>query len=449
LDVVGSDKSANPLKLGQKHSNTPAMGKPMKVLLIGGGGREHALGWKICQSPLVRELLSAPGNPGLAALGRCIAIDAEDIAALFALAIKEQPDLVVIGPEVPLTEGLADQLRGKGIAVFGPSAAAARLEGSKAFTKAFCTRHNIPTAGYKAVQTLDEAKAYLQTLSPPFVLKADGLAAGKGVVIADDIDAAIKAARSMLDGQFGAASQTLVIEEFLHGEEASFFALSDGEAVLPLITAQDHKRAFDGDKGPNTGGMGAFSPVPHMDNLMTRRVMDEIIMPTIAGMRAEGHGFSGVLFAGLMIGDDGPKLIEYNVRFGDPECQVLMMRLQSDLVPLMLACAKGSLADAPPPIWDERACATVVMAAKGYPGAYQKHIPLDLPAPERPSKTTQIFQAGTMLDEHHHLISTGGRVLAVTALADNSKAAAQSAYQLIEQIDFPGGFYRRDIGARV
>jgi phosphoribosylamine--glycine ligase len=420
----------------------------MKILLIGGGGREHALGWKIKQSPLVKELVSAPGNPGLAALGRCVPVDAENLDELMALAQAERPDLVVVGPEVPLAQGLADQLRAQNIAVFGPSAKAAQLEGSKAFTKAFCDRHTIPTAGYRVVRNEDEAKAYLQTLSPPFVLKADGLAAGKGVVIAADLDEAVLAARDMLSGQFGAASQTLVIEEFMHGVEASFFALSDGKTVLPLIAAQDHKRAFDGDQGPNTGGMGAFSPVTHMDAAMTKRVMDEIITPTVQGMQAEGQPFCGVLFAGLMIGPKGPRLIEYNVRFGDPECQVLMMRLQSDLVPVLLACANGTLDEVPPPVWDARACVTVIMAAKGYPGAYEKGLPITLPSPNE-DETVQIFQAGTSCDEQGNLVSSGGRVLAVTALRSSLREAATTAYQKIDQIDFPDGYYRKDIAAKV
>jgi phosphoribosylamine---glycine ligase len=423
--------------------------KQMKVLLIGGGGREHALGWKIMQSPLVDALVSAPGNPGLAKLGRCVPVDAENIPALMELAEKERPDLVVIGPEVPLAAGLADQLREQGMAVFGPMAAAAALEGSKAFTKGFCARHAIPTAAYKVVKTPEEAEAFLQTLTAPYVLKADGLAAGKGVVIADTMAEAVQAARDMLDGQFGAASQTLVIEEFMHGAEASFFALSDGKTVLPLIAVQDHKRAFDGDQGPNTGGMGAFSPVAQMDAAMTKRVMDEIIMPTVKGMQAEGRPFSGVLFAGLMIGQTGPRLIEYNVRFGDPECQVLMMRLQSDLVPLLLACTTGDLDSVASPVWHKNACATVVMAAKGYPGAYDKNLPITLPADAGQKQNLQIFQAGTALGESGDLVSAGGRVLAVTALAPTLKEAVTAAYQEIDQIDFADGFNRRDIGIKV
>jgi len=421
----------------------------MKVLLIGGGGREHVLGWKIMQSPLVDELISAPGNPGLARLGRCVPVDGEDVPALMALAEKERPDLVVIGPEVPLAAGLADLLREQGMFVFGPAAAAAALEGSKAFTKDFCGRHAIPTAAYKVVKTPKEAEAFLQTLTAPYVLKADGLAAGKGVVIADTMAEAVLVARDMLSGQFGAASQTLVVEEFMHGVEASFFALSDGKTVMPLIAVQDHKRAFDGDQGPNTGGMGAFSPVAQMDAAMTKRVMDEIIMPTVTGMQTEGRPFSGVLFAGLMIGPTGPRLIEYNVRFGDPECQVLMMRLQSDLVPLLLACATGDLDAVAPPVWDKCAAATVVMAAKGYPGGYEKNLPITLPADAGQDDNLQIFQAGTALDGAGNLVSAGGRVLAVTALAPSLNDAVSAAYQEVERIDFAGGFYRRDIGVKV
>ncbi len=419
----------------------------MKVLLIGGGGREHALGWKLRQSPVVRELVSAPGNPGLARLGRCVPVSAEDAPALLALAQAEKPDLVVIGPENPLAGGVADDLRKEGLAVFGPSAKAARLESSKAFTKAFCARHAIPTAASRTVSSLEAAAEYLRTLAPPYVLKADGLAAGKGVVIAQSLDDALDAAKAMLAGQFGAASQTLVIEEFLNGTEASFFALSDGQTVMPLMAAQDHKRAFDGDLGPNTGGMGAFSPTPPVDDAMAARIMDTIITPTVKGMAAEGAPFCGVLFAGLMIGPAGPKLIEFNVRFGDPECQVLMLRLQSDLAPLLLACAKGTLADREPPKWDARAAASVIMAAQGYPGKYAKGLPIGLPRGLPPD--AQIFHAGTALNQVGELVSAGGRVLAVTALGADVRDAARRAYDLAGEINFPGSFYRRDIGVKV
>ncbi len=419
----------------------------MKVLLIGGGGREHALGWKLVQSPKVRELVSAPGNPGLEALGRCVPVRANDAPGLLALAKTENPDLVVIGPEAPLAAGLADDMRKTGIAVFGPSAQAARLESSKAFTKAFCARHGIPTAASRTVTSLEEAEDYMRTLAPPFVLKADGLAAGKGVVIASTLDEAIASAKAMLAGQFGAASQTLVIEEFLTGVEASFFALSDGQTVRPLIAAQDHKRAFDGDRGPNTGGMGAFSPTAQVNETMAAHIMECIITPTITGMAAEGAPFCGVLFAGLMIDADGPKLIEFNVRFGDPECQVLMMRLQNDLAPLLRACATGTLDQAAPPAWDERAAACIIMAAKGYPGAYARGLPISLPQ-DLPADA-QVFHAGTALDANGRLVSAGGRVLAVTALGDAVSDAASRAYGLIGEINFPGGFYRRDIGVRL
>ena len=340
----------------------------MKILIVGSGGREHALGWKLKQSPLVSELISAPGNPGLAELGRTVAIKADDARELAAFALREQVGLVVIGPEAAAAAGLADALAQVGVPCFGPSKAAAELETSKAFMKEFCARHNVPTAGYKVFDDAIHAKAYLGDREPPFVIKADGLAAGKGVVIAAtrrEADAAVD--EILFLRKFGTAGQRIVIEDFLPGEEASFFALCDGESAVPLVAAQDHKRAYDGDKGPNTGGMGAYSPAPVFTDAARDQTMEQIILPTLRGMKAEGAPFAGVLFAGLMITPDGPKLIEFNVRFGDPECQTLMRRLNSDLAPVLLAAAKGELAGAPALEWDKRPAVTVVYAAQGYP----------------------------------------------------------------------------------
>ncbi len=418
----------------------------MKILLIGGGGREHALGWKLSQSPLVSDLVCAPGNPGLAALGRCVSVSADDCAALFDLAKTERPDLVVIGPEGPLAGGLADRLRAHDMAVFGPSAHAARLESSKAFTKAFCAHHAIPTARHMTVGTAGEARAFLQTLTPPYVLKADGLAAGKGVIITDDFDTACADSAAMLEGRFGTASAQIVIEEFLQGVEASVFALCDGKTVMPLIAARDHKRAFDGDKGPNTGGMGAYSPVAEVDPAMMNTVMQTIITPTITGMAAEGAPFCGVLYAGLMLGPDGPKLIEYNVRFGDPECQIIMMRMQSDLAPLLMACARGTLAQETPPHWQDGAAACVVMAARGYPGNYAKNCPLGGLEAAAQSPGAMVFHAGTRQDANGQLLSAGGRVLNICATGATLDEAVTNAYRAQNKIDFPDGFARTDIG---
>ncbi|MBI1187170.1 MAG: phosphoribosylamine--glycine ligase [Alphaproteobacteria bacterium] len=421
----------------------------MKVLIVGGGGREHGLGWKLAQSPLVEAVIAAPGNPGLADLGRCAPVKAEDVAEIAALAVREQIGLVVIGPEAPLAAGLADRLAAVGVPVFGPSAAAAELESSKAFSKEFCARHAIPSAGYKVFDDAVRAKAYLGEREPPFVIKADGLASGKGVVIAEtraEADAAVD--QILFLRKFGTAGQRIVIEDFLPGEEASFFALCDGETAMPLIAAQDHKRAFDDDKGPNTGGMGAYSPAPVFTDAVRDQTMERIILPAVRGMKAEGRPFKGVLFAGLMISADGPKLIEFNVRFGDPECEVLMRRLKSDLAPLLLACAEGTLAAAPPPDWDPRPCATVIFAANGYPdepltGSVVRGV-------ERADAVEDVvvFHAGTRRDEDGLLRANGGRVLAVTALGDTLAHALAGAYHALERIDWPGGFYRRDIGWR-
>jgi phosphoribosylamine---glycine ligase len=421
----------------------------MKILLVGSGGREHALGWKLVQSPIVSELISAPGNPGLAELGRCVAIKADDAPELAALAAREQVGLVVVGPENALAAGLADRLAQIGIPCFGPSQAAAELESSKAFMKEFCARHGVPTAEYKVFDDAVRAKAYLGGREPPFVIKADGLAQGKGVVIAEtrrEADAAVD--EILFLKKFGAAGQRIVIEDFMPGEEVSFFALCDGENAIPFNAAQDHKRAFDGDKGPNTGGMGAYSPAPIFTEDMLAQTMERIILPTMRGMKEEGRPFTGVLFAGLMVTPDGPRLIEYNCRFGDPECQTLMRRLISDLVPVLLAAAKGALASEPELDWIEEPALTVVYAANGYPDEpLTGSVIRNLPNASR-IEGVEIFIAGARRDEEGLLRASGGRVLNITATGDTLAQAAARAYASVDMIDWPGGFCRRDIGWR-
>jgi phosphoribosylamine--glycine ligase len=421
----------------------------MKILVVGSGGREHALGWKLRQSPLVTELISAPGNPGLAELGRCVAIKADDARELAALAMREQVSLVVIGPEAAAAAGLADALKQVGVPCFGPSKAAAELEASKAFMKEFCVRHGVPTAEYKVFDDAIHAKAYLGDREPPYVIKADGLAAGKGVVIAEtrrEADAAID--EILFLRKFGTAGQRIVIEDFLPGEEASFFALCDGETAVPLVAAQDHKRAYDQDKGPNTGGMGAYSPAPIFTDAVRDQTMEQIILPTLRGMKAEGRPFVGVLFAGLMITPAGPKLIEFNVRFGDPECQTLMRRLNSDLAPVLLAAAKSELASAPALEWDTRPAVTVVYAAQGYPDEPLTGSVIRGLAKAQAVEGVEIFHAGTKLDDDGLLRAAGGRVLNVTAIGETLKDAVARAYDAVNRIDWPGGFCRRDIGWR-
>lgn len=421
----------------------------MKILVVGSGGREHALGWKLKQSPLVSEIISAPGNPGLAELGRTVPIKAEDARELAAFAMREQVGLVVIGPEAAAAAGLADALSQVGVPCFGPSKAAAELEASKAFMKEFCVRHGVPTAEYKVFDDAIRAKAYLGDREPPFVIKADGLAGGKGVVIAEtrrDADAAID--EILFLRKFGTAGQRIVIEDFLPGEEASFFALCDGETAIPLVAAQDHKRAYDGDKGPNTGGMGAYSPAPIFTDAVRDQTMERIILPTLRGMKAEGRPFVGVLFAGLMITPEGPKLIEFNVRFGDPECQTLMRRLKSDLAPVLFAAAKGELAAATPLEWDPRPAVTVVYAAQGYPDEPLTGSVIRGLTDASAVPGVEVFHAGTRRDEDGTLRAAGGRVLNVTAVGATLKDAIGSAYDAVRRIDWPGGFCRSDIGWR-
>ncbi|NRP84688.1 Phosphoribosylamine--glycine ligase [Ensifer adhaerens] len=416
----------------------------MRVLLIGSGGREHALAWKLAQSPLMTEFYAAPGNPGIAEHATLAALDIDDHGAVVAFCKERAIDFVVVGPEAPLVAGIADKLRAEGIAVFGPSAAAAQLEGSKGFTKDICARYDIPTGAYQRFNNAPKAKAYVRAQGAPIVVKADGLAAGKGVTVAMTVDEALAAIDDCFEGAFGEAGAEVVIEAYLDGEEASFFCLCDGKHALALATAQDHKRVGDGDTGPNTGGMGAYSPAPVMTPDMVDRTMKDIIEPTMRGMAESGHPFSGVFFAGLMITAKGPELIEYNVRFGDPECQVLMMRLKSDLLPLLLACANGTL-DQVNAEWSDDAALTVVMASKGYPGSYAKNTPISaLPADADGAK---VFHAGTALKDGA-LIATGGRVLNITATGKTVSEAQKRAYALAGQVRWENGFYRSDIGWR-
>ncbi len=415
----------------------------MNVLLLGSGGREHALAWKLAQSNGLDTLYAAPGNPGIAAHASCVALNATDHAAVVAFVKDHAIGLVVVGPEAPLVDGLADSLRAEGVPVFGPSKAAAQLEGSKGFTKDLCRRADIPTAGYVRVNTLAEAQAALATtFGLPVVIKADGLAAGKGVTVAFT-----KAeAEGAITDLFSVPGAEVVIEEFLEGEEASLFVLTDGEALLPFGSAQDHKRVGDGDTGPNTGGMGAYSPARVLTPELEQQAIDRIVRPTVDTLRAEGTPFSGVLYAGLMLTAQGPKLIEYNARFGDPECQVLMLRFQGDLLAVMLAVAEGRLAEIPAPAFSEDPALTVVMAAAGYPGTPKAGGAID--AIEAAEATgAVVFQAGTKM-AGEQLVASGGRVLAVTASAATVGEAQAAAYRAVDAIRFPDGFCRRDIGWR-
>jgi phosphoribosylamine--glycine ligase len=418
----------------------------MNVLLIGGGGREHALAWAISASPLLSRLYCAPGNAGIAEVAECVDVDVADHAALARFCRDREIGFVVIGPEAPLVAGLADDLGAAGIKVFGPSKAAARLEGSKGYTKDFCTEFAIPTAAYGRFKDKASALAYLAKQPLPVVVKADGLAAGKGVTVAETREAAIAAVEQCFSGAFGAAGAEVVIEDCLVGEEASFFALVDGAHALPLVAAQDHKRVRDGEQGPNTGGMGAYSPAPVMTPDVTRQTMEQIIWPTVAGMTRRGTPFKGVLFAGLMITSGGPKLIEYNVRFGDPETQVLMMRLKSDLLPALVATADGVLKTFDLR-WHDDAALTVVMAANGYPGDYVKGSEIRGLDSASAVEGVEIFHAGTDR-QGPRLVSAGGRVLNVTARGRTVGEAQQRAYRAVAKIEWPGGFCRSDIGWR-
>ena len=418
----------------------------MNILLLGSGGREHALAWKLAQSPLCERLYAAPGNPGIAEHAQLVALDAADHAAVLAFCEDQRIGLVVIGPEGPLVDGLADSLRSAGVAAFGPSKAAAQLEGSKAFTKELCARHNIPTGAFKRVTSAAQGLAALDSFTIPVVIKADGLAAGKGVTVALTRAEAEAAVADIFTGRFGAAGAEAVIEEFLEGEEASFFALTDGHTIVPFGSAQDHKRVGDGDTGPNTGGMGAYSPARVLTPLLEGEAIERIIAPTVRAMAREGMPYSGVLYAGLMLTRTGVQLIEYNARFGDPECQVLMLRLESDLAELLLACAQDRLAALPPPRLSADTALTVVIAAAGYPGTPKAGGAIGgIAAAE--ADGAKVFHAGTTL-QNGQLVASGGRVLNVTARGGSVSEAQARAYTAVDALDFPDGFCRRDIGWR-
>jgi len=418
----------------------------MHVLVIGSGGREHALCWGVARSSLATRLSCCPGNGGIANLAECVDISVEDFDDIVAHCHRETVDFVIVGPEVPLVGGLVDRFEQEGILAFGPNRRAAILEGSKVFTKTLCRKHNIPTAAYGVFQDIDEARAYIQDRGAPIVVKADGLAAGKGAIVCETTEEALSAAENVLGGQFGDAGKEIVVEQFMVGEEASFFALCDGRNALPLATAQDHKAVFDDDKGPNTGGMGAYSPAPVMTEEMRQKTMERIILPTMRAMEQDGRSFKGVLYAGLMITDRGPQLIEYNVRFGDPECQVLLARWQSDPLAALIAAAKGQLAGYEV-TWSERAAITVVMAAKGYPGEYAKGSEIRGVEAAEAAIGVSVLHAGTVRDGDR-LLANGGRVLGVTAQGADIREARDRAYQGVDAIDWPDGFYRRDIGWR-
>ncbi|MCB9987906.1 MAG: phosphoribosylamine--glycine ligase [Rhodospirillales bacterium] len=422
----------------------------MNILVVGGGGREHALSWKLAQSRLCSALYAAPGNAGICESSECNGIAADNIDEIVAFAQDRKIDLVVIGPEVPLVAGLTDILKEKGFKVFGPSRAAAQLEGSKAFMKDMCAKYGIPTAAYGRFTDLDAARTFIRTHGAPIVVKTDGLAAGKGVIICQSVEEAEKAAEEMLSGAaFGDAGTEIVIEEFLEGEEVSFFALADGKTVVPLLSAQDHKRVGDGDMGLNTGGMGAYAPAHFMTPELEKEIFDRTIKPLIDGMAKEGCPFTGVLFAGLMVKDCEPTLLEYNVRFGDPECQPLMMLLKSDLLEILLAAAEGRLDEVADQIeWRNATALCVVMAAKGYPGDYEKGSVIDLDHAESETEHCKIFHAGTCRNGEGQLVANGGRVLGVTALGNTAKLAQERAYHAVDLIDWPDGFCRRDIGWR-
>lgn len=425
----------------------------MNILIIGSGGREHALAWKIAQSPLVDTIWSAPGSVAMDQLGPCFDVKADDVDGLQKLTLQLEPDLVVVGPEVPLAKGLADLLRARGFDVFGPGQDGAQLEASKSFSKDFMARHQVPTARYQTVNDLAAAKAFLDTLNAPYVLKADGLAAGKGVVIAETREQADQEIAAMLSGKFGEASAELVIEEFMPGEEASVFVLTDGANTITLPACQDHKRVGDGDTGPNTGGMGAYGPAPVMSPELMTRVHEEITRPVMDGLQADGIDYKGVLYIGLMMTPDGPKVVEFNCRFGDPECQVLMMQTEADIVPALLASATGGMSQRD---FDQLIClpdtprpaVTIVMAAEGYPGSYEKGTVIKGLKEASALENVMIFHAGTSVNDEGHIVATGGRVLNITATGDSLQQAVSRAYEAVDMIHWPEGFCRRDIAWR-
>jgi len=417
----------------------------MNILILGGGGREHALAWAISQNPKCDRLFCAPGNAGIAEIAECVRINPEDSSAVLAFAGEHAIDFVVIGPEAPLAAGVADDLRNAGYLTFGPSKAAAQVEASKAFTKELCDAANAPTADYARFTEAAPAKAYITAQGAPIVIKADGLAAGKGVTVAMDVPTALAAIDDCFSGAFGAAGAEVVIEEFMDGEEVSLFVLTDGTAMLPLASAQDHKRAFDGDQGPNTGGMGAYSPAPVLSPELLDQAMTQIVAPCLAELRDRGMPFAGVLYAGLMLQNGQARLVEYNARFGDPECQLLMARMGAQALDLLLAVAEGTLADTQV-AWADDHAVTVVLAANGYPGAYAKGEEIGLPDLTG-QPLVQIFHAGTA-DVDGQLVSNGGRVLGVTARGATLQQARDLAYSVVDRIDWPGGFHRTDIGWR-
>ena len=416
----------------------------MKILLLGSGGREHALAWKIAASPLVTKLWCAPGNAGIAKDAECVPIDIADHPAVIDFCKTNAVDFVVVGPDAAIAAGVVDDLNAAGFKAFGPTKAAGQLESSKNFTKALCRANNIPTAAYEHFTDAEKAKAYIRAQGAPIVVKADGLAAGKGVVVAMNEAEALAAVDMMFGGGLGASGAEVVIEEFMEGEEASFFALCDGEHALQLATAQDHKRAFDGDKGPNTGGMGAYSPAPVMTDALCARVMEEMIKPTLRALAAMGSPYKGVIFAGIMVTSDGPKLVEYNARFGDPETQVLMLRMMSDIVPALIACADGQLKHLDLR-WYDDAALTVIMATKGYPGEYGKGSVIDGLDDAAEIEGVEIFHAGTA-SKDGRIVANGGRVLNICALGKTVSEAQARAYQAVDRVNWPEGFFRRDIG---
>ena len=418
----------------------------MNLLVIGSGGREHSLCWAMSNAPSVDRLYCAPGNGGISRHAECVALDPFDFIGIIAFCRQEGVDFVVVGPEQPLVGGIVDALQEAGIKVFGPDKKAAALEGSKVFTKDLCAKYDIPTAQYRTFSEVSAAVAYIEERGAPIVVKTDGLAAGKGAIVCETVADAVQAAKDVLGGQFGDAGAEIVVEDFMAGEEASFFALCDGKNVLPLATAQDHKRVGDGDTGLNTGGMGAYSPAPVMTDAMCSLTMERIIEPTVAAMTAEGRPFKGVLYAGLMITDEGPKLIEYNIRFGDPECQVLMARLKSDFAEALAACADGRL-DQVDVEWSDEAAMVVVMAANGYPGDYAKGSEIKGLEAAGQVEGVIVLHAGTRAQDGR-ILANGGRVLGITALGATVSEAQARAYQAIDEIDWPEGFCRRDIGWR-
>ncbi len=421
----------------------------MKILIIGSGGREHALAWKIAQSPLVAKVYGAPGNPGIASLdkGVCIPLAIDDFSGIKAFVEEKDIDLTVVGPEDPLTKGLVDYLEQGGDRAFGPSAGAAQLEGSKAFAKAFMERHHIPTAAWAEFDDAADAAAYVHEKGAPIVIKADGLAAGKGVTVAMDVDTALRAIdEAMVQHAFGSAGARVVVEEFMVGEEASILAFCDGKTVIPMASSQDHKAVFDGDKGPNTGGMGAYSPAPVVTPEIEERILKEVLQPVVRGMAEEGNPYKGILYAGLMITDQGPRVVEFNVRFGDPETQVVLPRMKTDLVPVLLACCEGRLEEENIEYHDAP-CVTVVMASGGYPGAYAKGKAISGIAEAESEAGVCVFQAGTKLEEAT-LLTNGGRVLNVTATGGALPETIAKAYRAVDKVSFEGAHYRNDIGGK-